>query len=258
MNDFVGKPVDPADLYGALLRWLPAQSPAPVDTCVTEPSDNTVWERIGAVPGLEPQCGAAMRLGADVYLRLLRLFARQHASDAQRARESLAAGDLGEVQRLAHVLKGAAGSLGATEVAEAATALGDKLRSGRDKNELDRCAARLETALAVALEGIGKELAEVTPTVEPGSRPLGTDRVQLSVLLARLKTLLKTGDMAAGALARAEQQLLHAGLGDASEALLALIERFDYEGALELVEEASQRAVRPDPTGEHLGPEQTG
>jgi hypothetical protein len=48
--------------------------------------------------------------------------------------------------------------------------------------------------------------------------------------------LLRTGDIAANELARQEEELLRAVLGNDGPAILRRIARFDYEGALALLQ----------------------
>jgi len=153
MNDFVPKPVSPAQLYAKLLYWLDrapgragaatpqpaAATPGPAPTLETRPSADTDqpapdeadprFERLASVRGLDVERGLALVLGrVPSYLRVLGSFGRLHAADARRLRNAVEAKDRRTLRNLAHKLRGASGSIGACGVADAASVLDDALR----------------------------------------------------------------------------------------------------------------------------------
>jgi len=137
MSDVVTKPVDPEDLYAALLRWLPpaaaqagdSRPPATMGgpraaTTPTEPSDP-----LAAVPGLSPAVGLRLVGGRlAVYHRVLRRFAEHHGPDVQRLREASLAGAADEIAGICHGLKGVAGAVGAQALAAQAARVEAGLR----------------------------------------------------------------------------------------------------------------------------------
>ncbi len=83
-------------------------------------------------------------------IEIVREFADELPSRAESAETLLRQGDLGELQRLAHQLKGAGGGYGFAAVTEVAAALEQALKDGVEAAVLDaRASALCETLRAV-------------------------------------------------------------------------------------------------------------
>jgi CheY-like chemotaxis protein len=121
MNDHVPKPVDPEVLFATLLKWLP-RSRAAGKARLTALQDEAAGasalpDRLTALPGFDLKLGLkAVRGRLPRLARLLQLFADGHAGDADLLRRHWAAGEHEQAARLAHALKGSAGTLGLRQV----------------------------------------------------------------------------------------------------------------------------------------------
>lgn len=118
MDDFVGKPIEPEELIGALRKWTgTAASPTPVTSVarVVPPSDSDEeLERLRLVEGVDI-ASAITRMGGDrdLYLRLIQGF----ASRADSLVEQLKTLPLTDLPALAHKVKGECANLGLTLMA---------------------------------------------------------------------------------------------------------------------------------------------
>jgi two-component system sensor histidine kinase/response regulator len=231
MNDHIGKPIDPDQLFGILLRWIRrkedgdrgARRRAPVRSRASGNKTQLV------VPGIDVAAGLK-RIGGNRkrYETLLRKFAQQQSETAAVIDAALADGDAAAVERAAHSLKGAAATLGADALADAAAQAEAAIKSGRDAcTELRALARSLKTTLA----DLRAALAE-----EPdgnGANASSGDPASVQEPLLRLKRLLETDDGEATDFIVNERQRLMGVLTPAEiEALTDRVGEFEFESAL--------------------------
>jgi PAS domain S-box-containing protein len=144
MNDHVSKPVEPAQLYLTLARWVGARP------------------KVGAAATAKPPAvdadSALARLGDDrtLYARLLGKILYQWRQAMATLPAMIAGGRADEARRLAHTLKGTSANLGLARLAETAAALERALAAG----EID------SSVVGEAVAEMARRLTELSPEIE--------------------------------------------------------------------------------------------
>ena len=200
MNDHLTKPINPEKLAEILCRWLPPRSPLPppreFPTCLQVRKDVASGEledtEEGALPESLPPFdlpAALIRVNGKPQLlrKLLLRFHETYWNAAEELRRLLADRRDEEGERLAHSLKGTAGTLEAGELAAAAAAVELAYREGRIK-EIPPLVARLERALPPALDAADSLVrSDAAPLPHPSAR---LEQQDLAATLAELRNLI--------------------------------------------------------------------
>ncbi|MGZ3184319.1 MAG: response regulator [Telluria sp.] len=234
MNDFIAKPIDVAQLFTTLARWV---KPANPGAAAGTPAPRSATLPAIACLDLAP---ALARVGGSVPLmrKLLERFHTTQRDAAGRIEQAMAANDAAAATREAHTLKGLAGNIGATAVARLAGQLEQMFAQGQSagaRPALDELAVELAAtvqAIAVAMEA--------APAPAPTQAP-ALERTALEAQLRQLAGLLAEDDSGAARLAEEVLPLLQeAGQGDHARQLKRLVSQYDFEGALEQLELAAR------------------
>jgi len=240
MNDHLAKPIDPDKLFYALLRWIPARTPAPnvvAAPVVTEqrpPADSAPLE----IPGFDTET-ALKRTGGNRqrYVLLLRRFADSQVDAVGEIRAALKAQDSATAQRIAHSLKGAAANLGANALATAADSAEVAIKT---ESEVERALVEMGRTLFAAVGAI----QETLPSAEKVESTLSGNGDPSAVLqpLSRLKMLLEADDSEAAEFILEAQGSFAAVLSPTEiETLTRMVSDFDYESALRAVSGIADR-----------------
>ncbi|MEG6506372.1 response regulator [Nitratidesulfovibrio sp. 1201_IL3209] len=269
MNDHVAKPIDPDELFAALIRWLPRRTgDTPPDAAPAHVPDGPPAGQDDDRRILDPEAGLRRVLGKQAtYRALLRRFVSQHAGAAARIAGLMESGDGASATREAHTLKGMAGTLGARAVQAHAEELESALRHEAPAERAAQVLAVLGTALDASVRAMQRLLddappvpggtesgagAEATGDAAPGAPLPGTREAPSAAtpgqpvhlddtLLDRLETLIEEDDSEAVDLFNAHAEALRAALGQATVTRMGeALRAFEFETALEML-----RAARP-------------
>ncbi|MEP5765131.1 MAG: response regulator [Halieaceae bacterium] len=233
MNDHIAKPVDVVRMFATLANWItPGESVKSAQEGATENSSHAkdTKDVLPTLPSLDTRAGLARTGGNfELYLKLLRMFVddfRDFNAGFERALEN--SEDPSEATRLAHNLKGVAGSLGATKVQDAASVLEAKSRAGDDTQE----------ALGQLTSALGPALADIQTLPKAGENA-GGDKAftpeQAATVLQRISAAVSEHDPVATRLV--DELVIVDAPGDFANKcgeLRAAIDRYDFDAASEL------------------------
>ena len=239
MNDHVAKPVDPTVLLATLARWLPTANAAQIVPAPTSAAPSLADQEfaltLSQIAGLNSEFGlAAVRGRMSSYRRLLNKFSHDHLDDFSLIGQCLAVGDHSEARRLAHSLKGAAGTLGVVSVQKSAASLEAAIRDGQPATLISPLIAQTAKAFAAFCRQL--------PPLPNAATSQILDQTASPEVLARLRQLLENGEVGAQELVREQAHALRSLLGNNFAIFEQLSSTFDFEAALVLL----NRITSPD------------
>jgi len=151
MSDFIAKPIDVDELAAVLTRWLPARGAglAPQADEENPPAAAQDFD----FPGIALDQALPRFLGRrDVLARARDAFLGQHGASPERLAQLNAESDWAQMARIAHALKGAAGNLGALELAARALELEQALQA-QDRSRIAALIQSIKGALELMSGG---------------------------------------------------------------------------------------------------------
>ena len=239
MNDHIAKPIDPHQLFGVLRRWIGRSEHAEDGETMGGAAARAETAEGGslALTGVDAAAGLRLTGGSrSRYESLLRKLAERYDGAVRAMRLSLAGGDAAEAERAAHSLKGAAATLGAGPLSEAAAKAETAIRMG--KNVEDALQA-LSAALAPVVQSI---LAALPEEGGNGNGEPSGDSITVVEPLSRLKQLLESDDGEAADFIIDARSKLQGVLTPAEvKALSDQVGNFDFDAALMSLSDIASR-----------------
>ncbi|MBS1229239.1 MAG: multi-sensor hybrid histidine kinase [Proteobacteria bacterium] len=188
MNDFLSKPVDPDQLYAALMRWIKHSDRSPATLAVADSSAPASDALPAEIAGISLRDGLRFCGGkTGFYLKMLQQFRQSKADLAEEIRACINAGDLDAARRITHTNKSIAAHIGAGQLADAARAL-EKSLQDTDGAAIASALAEFTRCLSIVIEGLQQALAAL-PARAPAAA--GEAIGDLSPLLQQLSGLLQ-------------------------------------------------------------------
>jgi|GEM_PF-1173211 len=247
MQDFVMKPIEPDELFGALVTWVSVKAREPKPMAAKKPSNQDQAASDIEIPDFEyiNSTDGLRRVGGNktLYINLLRKFRTKgtgHYEEIQKELESLILPgenkylkDKFQVAiRLVHTLKGVAGNLGMQNIQVAAAEVESLFHAAESEypgfyaQDLDRLNQQIDLVLA--------DLDKLCSGAQ--SPPCNEQTVQLSEVIQKinkLKQLLESDDAQAKDLL-AEIGVIE-GYEDPINQIRKNIEAYDFEEAAKIL-----------------------
>lgn len=232
MNDHIAKPLDMAQVLATLSRWItPARSQV---TATVELETNTALKY--EIPGLDVRSGMALMGGdGELYRNMLQRFWQGQQTFLTEFHSAWHCGDKITARRLAHTLKGSAGTIGATNLALQAAAL-ELVCEQEDELRVEDHLSSLMSELTPLLIALQDELA-----LPPEKRVVADtiDDELLAEKLRELSELLAQSDAQALALCQQIQTELARSSSElqvAFQEVSKAINEFEFDQALQLLQ----------------------
>jgi CheY-like chemotaxis protein len=248
MDDYVTKPIEPRELFQALLKWIKPREVALVEAdALGLLAVGTSSEEVGVtrlpvdIQGLDTELGLRRVLGrVPFYVSLLNKYVAGQSGAIAALRVAIASGDRETATRLAHTTKGVSGNIGAGEVQKLAGMLEEALKLEPPPSGLDAMVDALEAGLSPLLQAISAQLPK--PAVWLSAEAAAIDEAELNMVTQRLRSLLQDMDADASGWVTAHASLLAAAFPDHITAIKDAMEGFDFDIAIEQLDAA--RAAR--------------
>jgi two-component system sensor histidine kinase/response regulator len=258
MWDHIAKPYDVPAMFATMARWIrpsklrgPTQpDPASVAPMPPVPSVSATVSGLlpDELPGIDLQAGLATSMGNHgLYQRMLMLFGKRKRHFADEFAQARFSPDVTAARRCAHTLRGAAGNVGAQQLAARAAALEEACNLAPSADDLQAPLRETLVALDRVIQGLDRWIASLPPGAEsPTLAPAEpVDATQLLEAAGTLRALLRAGDAAASQVWDDHAAQFEAAFPHDWQAIGEHMQAFDFDRALSVLDRAVAQGVHP-------------
>ena len=245
MQDFVTKPIDPDEVFGALVKWIkPGEREVVEARVVTEDRSNPVelpsFSNIDVIDGLR-------RVGGNqkLYLSLIDKFYSKNQDLVNEIKEAISQNDQEKAVRIAHTVKGVAGNLGANKLNRAAAFVEAELKKSLEV-DTDVLLSEFGDELSLIIEEIRlwKELSRPVDNEPEPAEEGQLDKEKFKSLISELIQLVEDNDFAASN--KLEEIFSLSGISAFKEDLIKVsgsLKDYEFDEALELLANISAKNI---------------
>jgi two-component system sensor histidine kinase/response regulator len=232
MNDYIAKPIDLNQLFGALIKWI-SSSDRSTDTFESNfiiPMDDDIV--IPFIEGLDVELGLKRISGKKkFYINMLQNYVTNQEKTVEHLRDALQKEDYVGAEIIAHSAKGVSGNIGATQLQDMAYELEARISN---KTPL----AQMEDKLII-FEKVQSSLIQALKNAFPTTTPQIIQNVDITSapdVFNRLISLLEDQDHSAVRYFEKNSALLQSALGDEIfSTVKKQIKQYDFESTLQLL-----------------------
>jgi CheY-like chemotaxis protein len=232
MNDYVSKPIDPAQLFSVLTKWIKPglrNAGETIQKCEIAKEQDAVFDFPASLTGIDIESGLNRVNGnRRLYKNLLLDFAKKYAAATEEIRKMITEGDIVTAERLAHTIKGIAGNISANSIQAAASEVEKGIKT-KNIEAYDQLLSDLDQAMQPVLAAIKVLAREEKPLI----KDMPINPLTIRPILKELARLLSKDD------SKAEKslELLKENIGSTmfTEEMKALdkhIGNFDFDLAI--------------------------
>jgi len=241
MNDHIAKPINVNDMFATMAKWITPSGERQLSRKKIEDDTNSVMV-LPCIAEINTDIGLNGTQGdKELYLKLLIKFYHSNIDFSQSFKQALMEQEYQSALRLAHTLKGVAGTIGAKQLQYIAGELETHCQNGASDIALSTLLEKVDSALQPILN----ELSTLTlkdPDITQDNQAL--DKATLKVMLIKLRNLVEEDDAEATFVIHELNAL--PGIAKHSYLLHKLtnaIDSYDFDEGLELLIELEKLVI---------------
>jgi two-component system, sensor histidine kinase and response regulator len=244
MDDHITKPIDPDKLFLALTKWIPAKKQDSATSARKETAAKPGDDLPEILPGIDMEIGIRQVGGnRKLFAKLLKEFHQDYHNVVPKIKEHFTKEEDDHVLRLAHTVKGIAGSLGAKELHVAVRDFESAVKDSRS-DDYSALLQQFEAQLQPVLQGISVMLESETTSdsiAEKQGEVKPIDMQNLEPMFKDLARLLDEGlSNSEGKLAEITNLIGNSEHMPILKKIQAKIEDYEYEEALDFFSELAK------------------
>ncbi|MEK9876787.1 MAG: response regulator, partial [Betaproteobacteria bacterium] len=240
MNGHIAKPIVPNVMFDMLLEWIEPKDRDPKGRlqASSEPTEASLPRRLS---GCDLDWALSIVNGNSQLLQtVLQGVLADHGKDLDRFNEAVTSGDMSTAVRIAHTLKTVFGTVGHEQLNRAFASLEHDLKMGINADPLSQRLADLGEPFEQVMADIRNWSARrVTSSEhrEEDVQPISSE--DFNELVQQLE--MRLNEFSPDSVAAAESLAIHLADDDLASALVDHAKQYEFDDALELLRQATQR-----------------